>query len=126
MFRMVKRMVVWERVVLKVLCGFFYFCQGRVERQHHSSSQLRVGVFQLVANESLASDVRAPSHCVRSCLRDLENTALRCGLAPILLVLFVPVPVGRINCLLDLSSTWFSSLSLFRSGLVLVHSVQPT
>ena len=126
LFRMAKHMVVWARVVLRVLCGFFFFCQGRVERQHHSSSQLRAGAFQPLANESLASDVRAPSHCVRSCLRDLENTALRCGLAPILLVLFVPVPVGRINCLLDLSSMWVSFLSLFRSGLVLVHSVQPT
>ena len=55
----------------------------------------------------------APSHCVRLCLRDLENTALRCGLTPILLVLFVPVPVGRINCLLDLSSMWVCFLSLF-------------
>ena len=39
-------------------------------------------------------------------------------------VVFVPVPVGRINCLLDLSSMWVAFLSLFRSGLVLVHSVQ--
>ena len=126
LFRLAKRVVVWELVVLKVLCVFFYFCQGRVERQHHSSSQFRVGFFQPLANESLASDASAPSHCVRLCLRDLENTALRCERTPILLVLFVPVPVGRINCLLDLSSVWVSFLSLFRSGLVLVHSVQPT
>ena len=86
-----------------------------MKRPQHSSSKVRAGVFQALANGSLASDVRAPSHCVRSCLWDLENTASRCGLAPILLVLFVPVPVGRINCLLDLSSTWLSFLWLFRS-----------
>ena len=124
LFRLARRILVWARVVLKVLCVFFYFCQDLVERQHHSSFQLRAGVFQPLANGSLASDVRAPSHCVRACLRDLENTASRCGLTPVLLVLFVPVPVGRKNCLLDLSSMWVSFLSMFRSGLVLVHSVQ--
>ena len=34
------------------------------------------------------------------------------------------VSVGRVNCLLGLSSMCYSFLSLFRSVLVLVHSVQ--
>ena len=53
------------------------------------------------------------------------NTTSRCGCTPIPSCVFVPVPVGRINCLLGLYSMWVSFLSLFRSGLVLVHSVEP-
>ena len=75
-------------------------------------------------NDKLASDARAPSHSVRSCLRDFKKHRFRdVGVRQFRDVVFVSMPVGRKTCLLDLSSTWFSFLWLFPSVVVLVHSL---
>ena len=78
---MAKRMVVWARVVHA--------------KQQHLSSKVWVGIFQALVNDRLASDVRVPSHSVRSCLRDFQNIASRCGCIQFRHVVFVSMPVGR-------------------------------
>ena len=87
--------MVWDRVVLTILTCLRSDAKTHAKQDHILSGRV-------------CATSKAP-------LRDV-------GVQQFRHVVFVSV--GRINCLLGLSSMCYSFLSLFRSVLVLVHSVQ--